>query len=107
VLTFLEAHMTAIRNPFTILTVGTVLLSGIAHAQAPAADAAGAAPGPGTVTNETTTETVTTTSPDAIGVDAGTATGEPLPNTGGAPLVMALGGIILAGGSLLLRRKLV
>lgn len=94
------------RKNFALLTVGTVLFAGAAHAQAPTPTPDPSAAGGATITN--TEETVTTVSPDAIGVDTGEGvSGEALPNTGGAPLVMALGGVLLAGGSLLLRRKLV
>lgn len=90
------------RNLIALMAVAVTLMGGIARAQAPAADAT-------TVTNAnttTTTEAVTTTSPDAAIGGASDANAAPLPNTGGEPLLMVLGGIVLAGGSLLLRRKL-
>ena len=97
--------MKSIRKNLAALSLGTVLLAGAAHAQAPGATTDPAAAGGATVTN--TTETVTTTSPDSIAVDTGEAVGgTALPNTGGAPLVMVLAGCVIAGGSLLLRRKL-
>jgi len=82
------------------------MAGGTARAQAPADGATS-----GTVSNASAAgENVVTAAPEdsgVIGVDATEPTGaEPLPNTGGAPLVMLLGGIALAGGSLLLRRKL-
>ena len=100
----------------SLLAVGSALLvSGIAQAQPPAGapggppagdPAAGGAPGgtadTGAVTNDTTTVTVTETDTAAVGADETTT----MPNTGGAPLLMALAGSLTAGSALLLRRKL-
>ena len=108
----------------SLLAVGSALLvSGIAQAQPPAGapggpppgmgapgdPAAGGAPGApggtadtGAVTNDTTTVTVTETDTAAVGADETTT----MPNTGGAPLLMALAGSLTAGSALLLRRKL-
>ena len=102
----------------SLLAVGSALLvSGIAQAQPPggpggppAGDpAAGGAPGApggtadtGAVTNDTTTVTVTETDTAAVGANETTT----MPNTGGAPLLMALAGSLTAGSALLLRRKL-
>src|SRR3712207_3336072 len=72
-----------------------------APAGAPGAPAA--AGETGVVSNETTTTTTTTTDVDAAGLPIEDPT---LPNTGGAPWLMALAGTATAAGGLLLRRKL-
>jgi LPXTG-motif cell wall-anchored protein len=95
-------------------TAGALLVGGVAHAQPPSGPPPGFVPpsGPtsgapggttdaGAISNTTTTTTVTAT--DSAFVDD-TAT---LPDTGGAPLLMALAGTMVAGGAFFLRRKLV
>jgi LPXTG-motif cell wall-anchored protein len=56
----------------------------------------------GAVSNETTTTTTTTTTD----VDPYAATAEPLPNTGGEPLLLSMLGSMVAGGAFFLRRKI-
>lgn len=108
--------MKTTRNSFALLTLGTALLVSAAQAQAPGgppaagapAGAPGAAGAAGSATTVTNDQTTVTTTEDTFGGEAGTElTAEPLPDTGGAPLAMAIGGAIIAAGSLLLRRKLV
>jgi LPXTG-motif cell wall-anchored protein len=91
---------------------GALMTGSVAYAQdpaAPAADPAAAAPAPdGTVTNQTTTDTTIVQETAPIGAFEETTvstTTEVLPDTGGEPVLFALGGLLLAGGSLLLRRK--
>jgi hypothetical protein len=97
---------------------GALLVSGIAQAQpggppgSPGAPSAGApgAPGgttdTGAVTNATDTTTVTVTDTDPAVAAVGAEETSTMPNTGGAPLLMALAGSLTAGSALLLRRKL-
>ncbi|HEX8551002.1 MAG TPA: LPXTG cell wall anchor domain-containing protein [Abditibacteriaceae bacterium] len=99
------------RNSLLTLALGATLLSGIANAQAPGTPGApgdAAAPaGAGAVTNSTTTETTVTTDPGAdVAVGEPMAAGEALPDTGGEPWLMAFAGIAIAGGALVMRRKL-
>lgn len=61
----------------------------------------GAAGDPGSITNTTTTETTTFEGDAAFASDT-----ETLPNTGGAPLLMALAGGLTAAGAFCLRRKI-
>ena len=70
-----------------------MFVSGAAHAQAP-----GMAPG---TTVETTTITEDVGDTSSIGAPSGT-----MPTTGGAPIAMALSGILTAAGGLLIRRKM-
>lgn len=81
---------------FGLFAVGSALfLGGVAQAQ-PIATTPGV-----TVTTETTTGAV----PGAMAFDAPAETGT-MPTTGGAPIVMALSGILAAGGAFFARRKL-
>jgi LPXTG-motif cell wall-anchored protein len=61
----------------------------------------GAAGDAGSITNTTTTETTTLEGDAAFASDT-----ETLPNTGGAPLLMALAGGLTAAGAFCLRRKI-
>ena len=96
--------MKTTRNSLLTLALGATVLAGTANAQAPADATAGA----GTITNQTTTDTTVATTAATDGVETGEPTdaGDALPDTGGQPWLFALGGIALAGGSLMLRRKL-
>lgn len=96
--------MKSVRNGIAILSLSTALLAAAAHAQAPAAGAADSVTNAGTPT-AAAGEAVNTTPPEAAPVDAVGTEAAPLANTGGSPLLMVLGGIVIAGGSLLLRRK--
>ena len=79
-----------------LFAVGSALfLGGIAQAQ-PVATTPGV-----TVTTETTTGAM----PGAMSLDAPAETGT-MPATGGAPIAMALSGILIAGGAFFARRKL-
>ena len=80
-----------------LFAVGSALLiGGIAQAQ----PAVTTVPPATTVTTETTTSTDT----GAVALDA-PANGT-MPPTGGAPIAMALAGILAAGGAFFARRKL-
>ena len=82
-----------------LFTVGSALLiAGIAHAQPGAPTSL---PPATTVTTEITT--ATGAEPSSIALDAPTGT---MPTTGGAPIAMALSGILAAGGAFFARRKL-
>ena len=73
-----------------------MFLGGVAQAQAPGMNG-GTAPG-------TTVETTTITEEGgALAVDAPSGT---MPTTGGAPIAMALSGLLTAAGGLLVRRKM-
>ena len=96
-----------------LLSLGSaVLMGGVANAQAPGTPGAPGGPGApagdaGTVSNQTTTETVTTSAPVITDIEeTTTTTSTTLPDTGGEPILFALGGLVLVGGSLLMRRKL-
>jgi len=79
---------------WSLLAVSSALfLGGIAQAQAPAT-----AP---TVSTETTVSTSTDAGASYDAAPSGT-----MPTTGGAPIAMALSGILTAAGGFLIRRKL-
>lgn len=88
---------------------GALLVSGIAQAQEVPAGAPGATGAPselGTVSNQTTTTTTTVSDPSIITEDTTVAAmPETLPETGGEPWMLALGGSLLAGTALVMRRK--
>lgn len=102
-----------------LAAVLAALTSQAAFAQAPGTpgapgspDAAGAAPAgdSGVITNATTTTTTTTTAPTAgVPIEAeivdGVEMDATLTNTGGAPLLMSLAGLALAGSAFAIRRK--
>ncbi len=110
------------RISWTLLcgVTGAMLMGSAAQAQDPGAPGGpppgysgpptGAPGAPGTgdaalsnVTNETVTTTTTTTDVDPLA--ATDVTAEPLPNTGGEPLLMSMLGTMMAGGAFMLRRK--
>lgn len=111
---------------FTLLALGsTMAFSGIAQAQPqgmpPEAMAqmqaaqrgqGGAAPNTagadaGVVTNQTTTESTTTVVPTTdVMTETTSYDTAPLENTGGEPLLFAIGGALLAGSALVMRRRL-
>ena len=76
-----------------------MFLSGVAYAQAPGMNPGGA---PGTTTTVEST-TITEDGGGAMTVDAPSGT---MAATGGAPIAMALTGILTAVGGLLIRRKI-
>jgi LPXTG-motif cell wall-anchored protein len=96
-------------------TTGALLIGSMAHAQGgppagfvpPSGPPAGFTPpsgGPGGTTDAgaiSNTTTTTTVTDSEFATDTAT-----LPDTGGAPLLMALAGSMAAGGAFFLRRKL-
>ncbi len=96
---------------FTLLSLSSaLLLSGVAHAQAPTTPGATTpgVPAPGTVTNQTVTSESTTVVPGTEMTSETTMMEDaaPLENTGGEPLLFAIGGALLAGSALVMRRRL-
>ena len=85
------------------------LALGTAHAQeaAPAAGDAGAITNSQTTTTTTTTNTGIAPAGEVVAVDGDTTIEgtTQLANTGGEPLMFVVAGFALAGGALLLRRK--
>ena len=89
------------KNWMKVLSLGGVLLTAAAVQAQPAAAPAAAPPVDTTVTTTTTTDTVG--APAVIGAENNYGT---MPATGGAPIAMALGGMLTAAGAFFVRRKI-
>lgn len=91
-----------------LLGLGSALLTGVANAQPPAADQGAVSNAPAATT--TTSTTTTQTSGDPMSADSSamddTGADSTLPQTGGEPWMLVLGGTTIAGSALLLRRRL-